>query len=82
MFVDFIKEFLTVLINAEVANVFAVPMALFICFMLIFFLFTMFANSGIKKTILILICVLVGAYAIFSMANSFGFVTLPITLGG
>lgn len=82
MFVDFIREFLTILINAEVADVFAVPMALFLSFMLLFCLFTMFANGGVKKTLLILICVIVGAFCIFSMADFYGFVTLPITLGG
>lgn len=82
MFLNFINEFLTNLISADVAAIFTAPIAFLIACLLIFGIFTFFIKSSHKKILLILICVVVGAFAIFSLAQFYGFVEMPVILGG
>ena len=82
MLINYITQFIQTFTNEHIAQIFTEPIALLIVSMLLFGLFTIFASSNTKRIFLIFILVIVGAFAIFSMASSYGFVQLPVVLGG
>ena len=82
MLIEYIKQFIQTFTSEHLAEIFTEPLAILIVFMLLFGLFTIFANSTTKRILLIFILVIVGAFAIFNMASVYGFVQLPIVLGG
>lgn len=81
MITTVIKELFTNLIGSEVEFM-AMPLALLTVLLLIFGLFTLFANGTTKRLFLIGIIIVVITFCVFSMASQMGFVTLPLTLGG
>lgn len=82
MFIDFIYQFLSILINTDIAEVFSAPLAFMLVAMLLFWLFTLFASASSKRIFLIFICVVVGAFCVFSLAQYYGFIQLPVTFVG
>lgn len=82
MLIQYIKEFIQIFTNENIAEVFTEPMAVLIVFALIFGLFALFANSTTKRILLIFMLVVVGAFAIFHMASIYGFVQIPVVVGG
>ena len=82
MLIQYIKEFIQIFTNERLAEIFTEPMAILIVFSLIFGIFALFSNSSTKRILLIFMLVIVGAFAVFHMASIYGFVQLPIVVGG
>lgn len=82
MFIEFIHTFLETLTNTQIADIFSAPMAVFLCLMLLFLLFTMFASPSTKRLALVSVFIITVVLCIFFMAKELGFITIPITFGG
>lgn len=78
MILDPIKQIITELINEEVANMFAAPLAIMTVLLLISGLFLLFANSHTRRLIMLFVLITTLIFATFSMAKEIGFIRLPI----
>lgn len=82
MLTESIHQIIETFVNGQTADIFTAPLAMFIVFMLLFGLFTIFCDSRTKRIFLICILIIILVFIVFSMASNIGFITLPITLGG
>ena len=82
MFIEFIHSFIETLTNTTTADIFSAPFALFVALLLISFIFMIFCDGKTKRIVFISILILTLVYCVYSLTSTFGFVMLPITLGG
>lgn len=82
MFIDVIKIFLETLLNAQVAEMLAAPIALLFACLLMFLTFSFFMSNTSKRIFLITICIVFVVYTVYMIASTYGFLVLPAVLGG